>query len=85
MTIIARAMKITKLHVDITDSDIAALLGTYTDAANVSEYAQGSAAACIDTGIISGSDNGTLAPNDNMTRAEVAVIVQRLLQKSGLI
>ncbi len=55
------------------------------DAANVSEYAWESVAACLETGIISGKGNEMLAPKDNMTRAEVAVILQRLLQKSGLI
>ncbi|MGE4485300.1 MAG: S-layer homology domain-containing protein [Oscillospiraceae bacterium] len=85
MTVVAKAMKITKLESGLSDGDITTLLGNYTDAANVSEYAKESAAVCIETGIISGKGNENLAPKDNMTRAEVAVIVQRLLQKSGLI
>ncbi len=85
MTIIARAMKITKLNTELYDSDITTLLDNYTDAVDISNYARENAAACVKAGIISGKGNETLAPTDNMTRAEVSVIVQRLLQKSGLI
>ena len=35
--------------------------------------------------IIKGYDNSNFGPNDTITRGEVAVMVQRLLQKSGLI
>jgi hypothetical protein len=42
-------------------------------------------AACLKTGIMTGRDNDTAAPKSNITRAEVAVIVKRLLQASGLI
>lgn len=85
MTIITRAMIITKLDANISGSAVTALLEKYSDSADVSDYARDSAAACIEAGIISGKGSETLAPTDNMTRAEVAVIVQRLLQKSGLI
>jgi hypothetical protein len=85
MTIIARAMQITKLDDGLSENDSNTLLENYIDAVNVSDYARKSAAACIETGIISGKGNKTLAPKDNMTRAEVAVIMQRLLQESDLI
>ncbi len=85
MTILARAMKRMGLGVDLTDSDASALLANYTDASLVLDYAKAGVAACIKTGIVSGTTATTLLPQNSVTRAEVAVMVQRLLQKSGLI
>ena len=85
MVIIARAMEITRLDAQLSSGDIITLRGNYTNAAKVSAYVRQSAAICIETGIISGKENETLAPKDNITRAETAIIVQRLLQKSKLI
>ncbi|MEF2966659.1 S-layer homology domain-containing protein [Paenibacillus sp. M1] len=36
-------------------------------------------------GVIDGRNDNTLAPQEYMSRAEVTVIIERLLQKSGLI
>lgn len=82
---LARAMKITGLETDLTPEDISALLGTYTDSADISAYAEYSIAACLETGIVSGRSKTMIVPKGNVTRAEVAVMVQRLLQGSGLI
>ena len=85
MVMIARAMKITGLMVNLSDSDIAGLIGGYADGASTSDYAKDSIAACLQASIVSGKGGHTIAPKDYITRAEVAVMVQRLLQKSGLI
>ncbi len=85
MVMIARAMKITGLEVNLTDSEINELLGTYSDGATAMDYAKTGIAACIQTGIVSGRGNGTIAPKDYVTRAEVAVMVEKMLQKSELI
>lgn len=85
MTIIARAMAITKLDAGLSEDAGAALLQNYKDVSSVSSYARASAAACLETGIILGKGDEALAPKDSMTRAESAVILQRLLQKSDLI
>jgi len=37
------------------------------------------------TGIVKGKNGQLLAPKDQITRAEVTVIIQKLLQKSHLI
>ncbi|HBV99409.1 MAG TPA: hypothetical protein DEF36_20515 [Desulfotomaculum sp.] len=42
-------------------------------------------AACVRAGIVSGKSGHLLAPEDNITRAEVVVIIKKLLQKSNLI
>lgn len=85
MAILARAMKKTGLDDTLTGSQAAALLAAYTDGGAVSSYAKASVAACLKTGVVNGSSTTTLSPKDDVTRAEVAVMVQRLLQKSGLI
>lgn len=83
MAIIARAMKLTDLSVSLTDSEVSALLVNYTDRASVS--AKESVAMCLKTGVVSGSSATVISPKDYVTRAEVAVMLQRLLKKSGLI
>ncbi|WP_051280852.1 cadherin-like domain-containing protein [Anaerovorax odorimutans] len=85
MVMIARAMKITGIEPTVTESEISTLLAEYTDAQGTSSYAKADVASCLQTGVISGTSSSTLAPKNNITRAEVAVIVERLLKKSELI
>ncbi len=85
MTIIARAMKITGLTIALTGSDVSALIGAYTDGASASDYAEDSIAVCLKAAIVTGTSDSTIAPKDNVTRAEVAVMIERLLLKSELI
>ncbi|MFC0392918.1 S-layer homology domain-containing protein, partial [Paenibacillus mendelii] len=85
MLIIAKAMKITGLQMKLTEASIETFLNPLVDASDVSEWAKRSVADSIQSGIVSGRNNTRLAPKANMTRAEVAVIIQKLLQKSDLI
>lgn len=85
MTIIARAMQITGVDAGLTGGEAGRLLDGFSDGAQVSAYAADSAAACLKTGITSGTGSEKLSPGAHITRAEVAVMVQRLLRKSGLI
>jgi|GEM_PF-1063527 len=85
MTMTARAMKLTGLKADFTAEEVDRLIAGFRDGDTSSDYARNSIAACIKTEISSGRDGGRISPKDNITRAEVAVIVRRLLQKSGLI
>lgn len=86
MTMISRAMKLTGLSSQPTENEINTVLGEYSDSANVSNFAKLGIAECLKAGIINGKgDSSTVAPKDYITRAEVAAIVQRLLQKSELI
>jgi hypothetical protein len=78
-------MKITSLKSELKDSEINALIANYADGTTASDYAKTNIAACLKTGMVTGRTNDTIAPKDCITRAEVAVIVQRLLQKSDLI
>lgn len=82
MMIMANAMKLTNMKENLSD---AALLTKYQDADQVSEWAQRSIALCLQGGIVAGRTDSTLAPKGQLTRAEVAVMSQRLLQQAGLI
>ena len=84
MTMIARAMKLTKLDTSISNEDIVKQLTSFSDTAGVSSYAKQGVALCIKNGIFSGN-NAKLMPKDNYTRAESAVVVLRLLKKANLI
>jgi polygalacturonase len=85
MVMTARAMKLTGLKAELTADMADQLLAGFTDAGEAADYAKLSMAASIKTGIITGRDSDTAAPKSNITRAEVAVIVKRLLHASGLI
>jgi len=85
MTIIARAMKLTGLETSMTAEDVKSLLSEFADGTSISAYAKDGIAACVNSGVVKGRSANMIAPTDNITRAEVAVIVERLLQKSELI
>ncbi len=85
MAMTARAMAITELPTDISSGETDKLLAGFTDAAQAADYAKDSIAVCVKTGVVSGRSSTIVAPKDNITRAEIAVIIKRLLQKSDLI
>lgn len=85
MAMLARAMKITGLETALTTEDVNQLTAAYTDGASISAYAKQASAACLKSGIVAGRSNSTIAPKSNVTRAEVAAMMERLLQKSDLI
>ncbi|MFT9848537.1 cadherin-like beta sandwich domain-containing protein [Aneurinibacillus sp. REN35] len=85
MAIIARAMKITGLQAKLQMKEVETLLQPFKDAKEASEWAKNDIADCLQAGLVSGRDGKQLAPKSYITRAEVAVIIQGLLQKSELI
>ncbi len=85
MVLIANAMNITDLTATLGSRDVAALLGAYRDAHQVALWTEESIADVLQAGIVTGRGNNLLALKAHMTRAEVAVIIQKLLQKSELI
>ena len=71
MVMLARALGIEPLRKpDLTK---------YTDAAQVSAYAQGMVAAMIEAGIVGGVTADELAPQDNITRAATVTILDRAI------
>ncbi|MEA5057613.1 MAG: S-layer homology domain-containing protein [Anaerotignum propionicum] len=85
IAMIARSMKLTGIEQELTDQEMNSIMGDFADAQTVANYAKKSLALCLKTGIISGTGNGYLSPKNNVTRAEVAIILEKLLQKSDLI
>lgn len=85
MAMIARAMKLTGLNPKTQDDEVNAILADYTDGAAASAYARKSLAECLKSGVLTGRNGAMIAPKDDITRAEIAVLIQRLLQNSNLI
>ncbi|WP_405168348.1 Ig-like domain-containing protein [Paenibacillus sp. FSL H3-0286] len=85
MLIIAKAMKITALQTKLSVQSADVLLAPFTDSSKVSNWAISGVTDTLQAGIIKGRSSKGLAPKDDMTRAEVAEIVKRLLEKSDLI
>ncbi|MFC3800897.1 S-layer homology domain-containing protein [Cohnella sp. GCM10012308] len=85
MVIVSKAMTITGLQGKLSTPSADVTLRPFKDAAAVSAWAQEGAAASVTAGIATGRGDARLAPKEAVTRAEVAALVQRLLQKSGLI
>ena len=52
----------------------------FADSASVSPWARDAVSWAVDSGIISGLPNGTLAPTDTATRAEAAVMLQNFVK-----
>jgi hypothetical protein len=85
MNIIAKAMKITGLKDKLATQAAATGTGSFTDAEQASDWAKSAIADSLQAGIVSGRSSTVLAPKASITRAEVAAIIERLLQKSDLI
>jgi alpha-tubulin suppressor-like RCC1 family protein/fibronectin type 3 domain-containing protein len=85
MIMLSRAMTLTGFNAALADQSADEVLRPYSDDAAVSEWARDEVADIIQAGIIQGKKGAMLAPQDFLTRAEAATIVQRLLQLSDLI
>ncbi|MBD2846402.1 leucine-rich repeat protein [Paenibacillus sp. IB182496] len=82
MVMISKAMGITGLAPVQTEQAAREALHAFEDGREASEWAVASIAANVEAGIVSGRSDSRLAPKASITRAEVALIIQRLLQKS---
>ncbi|MBQ8004363.1 MAG: S-layer homology domain-containing protein, partial [Oscillospiraceae bacterium] len=71
MVIVYRAL--TKLGVVLESADV-----EYEDFVSVADYAQDAVKALISSGLVNGK-NGKIAPTDYTTRAEVAVLLKRII------
>jgi hypothetical protein len=85
MVMISKAMTITKLKEKLSFVTTDDTLRLFTDAGDASDWAVNSIDDSVKAGIVSGRSGGELAPKAFITRAEVAVIVERLLKESDLI
>ncbi|MBF4692927.1 S-layer homology domain-containing protein, partial [Fusibacter ferrireducens] len=85
MVMIARAMKNTGLQIAVTLEDRQLFDAKYTDLDEATPSTRPSIEACLKAGIITGRSSTTVAPKSYITRAEVAVVIEKLLKKSDLI
>ncbi|WP_162309371.1 S-layer homology domain-containing protein [Cohnella abietis] len=85
MMILSRAMAITGLKAKLSTQSDDTTLRSFRDELNVSGWAHSSVIDSVQAGLVSGRSATELAPKAFITRAEVATIIQRLLQTSGLI
>ena len=77
MVILARALSVTSDNITPGDSsDLAA----FSDRNQVADYAVVATATLVKAGLVTGS-NGSLNPNGKITRAEMAVIMYRILNR----
>ncbi|SET45009.1 S-layer homology domain-containing protein [Natronincola peptidivorans] len=84
MTMIVNAMETTDLEIEVEDIDKTG--AEYVDFSGTANWAKGSTAICIEGNIIPAQNIWQLLePKKNVTRAETAVMIRKLLQKSDLI
>lgn len=85
MVIIAKAMKLTGLAQSSGLLNTAAALGKFADGGQAAQWSRDSIAQAAQAGLVNGRNGGKLEAQANVTRAEVAALIQRLLKKSDLI
>ncbi|WP_127546968.1 S-layer homology domain-containing protein [Paenibacillus amylolyticus] len=83
LTIVSRAMKLVGLA-QADASETTSLLSTYSDSAKVQAWATEPVASAIKQELVQGTD-GKLMSDADISRAQSAAIVKRLLAKAGLI
>ncbi|WP_053061538.1 S-layer homology domain-containing protein [Paenibacillus sp. VT-400] len=83
LTIVSRAMKLVGLA-QADQSETTSLLSTYSDSAKVQAWAAEPVASAIKQELLQGAD-GKLMSDADISRAQSAAIVKRLLAKAGLI
>ncbi|QTH41933.1 S-layer homology domain-containing protein [Cohnella sp. LGH] len=81
MVILSKAMSITGLAARLESNESYAL----ADMTQISKWAAEGILKSLASGVVNGRSGGLLAPKDFVTRAEVAVMAERLLERSNLI
>ena len=78
MVLVLRAVNIT--GETIPSGDVSGL-SSYYDSSVISDYSRSAVAALIKSGIITGSDDNKIYPQGNLTRAQVAAIIYRVINR----
>ncbi len=82
--VLVRASRIAKLESAKSDAQPALALSAYADSGAIAAWARASVAEAIDLELMKGRE-GKLDPSADLTRAETAALVRRLLQAADLI
>jgi len=90
MVVIARALELINLRdaahqADNADADGLARLAAFEDGDQVSDWARQHVAELLHSGVVSGRSATRLAPASEVTRAEAAAMIHRLLRTTELI
>lgn len=85
IAMLARSLHIVQPQEALSTLEIDQILAAYSDMDEISGYARESAAQLIKAGILQGIGKQQLNPKMEMTRAETAVMVERLLKATKLI
>ena len=80
MVLTVRALRAAGVLLDTSDNSDA--LNKFNDSGSISDYAIKDVIALLESGLILGSDS-SLFPKNNLTRAEAAVLIHRLMQKAN--
>lgn len=80
MAMMARALNLNSVNIEITEAEIIEALKVFKDRDSISSWAAETAAICVRSQLFEGND-GYLEPRDNITRAETAAIVFRMLEQ----
>ena len=77
--IMANAITYRKGMSELEPSSVQEVLKPFTDITGLSAYAQNAMAVSVQNGIIYGRTSETIVPEGNLTRAEAAAVIKRLL------
>jgi len=77
MVIIQRALDIAGYEFELAEEEV---LGQYADAEEISHYARTAVASLTKSGFVRGT-GGAAAPKSYATRAEITVILHRILSR----
>ncbi len=80
--IIAHAMRLTGLELNNDELDLMNALTSFEDADQVAEWAKDGIKQTLQSVLVTGKSNHDLAPKAKVTRAEIAIMIQKLLVKS---
>ena len=72
---VVRYLKYKNIAMPIASAEIK----SHSDYEQISDYAKEDMAICYEMGLIKGHDNGLIVPKGNLTRAQLASVMIRLL------
>jgi hypothetical protein len=84
-TLVLRAMKLAGMKVEYTDEELQNEIDKFVDKADIHDWAKKPIAICAINGLIVRNDQNQFLPKANITRAELAVIMKKMLEKADLI
>jgi hypothetical protein len=82
---VVRAQQLAGVEIDLSNSEVAAVLAGFKDAGQIGSWARAELAAAIESGVVAGTTANTVSPNATATRAEAAVMIIRLLNNADFI